>query len=164
MDREIMKAIRYAHEKNIIMIAAAKSDTEGQLTFPARAREVMAIYPTDHYGRISAFSPMLAADGPKFATVGENIRVPFLREGCVSGASVAATIAGGLAALVLEFAAQHSEEVPEAIWSQMGMTKVFQLMATKTDSLLFYLVPWRLLSADKSLEEILAMIRIALME
>lgn len=155
-DTGIQSAIEYASLHNVIMLAAAAAAaySGGGLAFPASAEEVIPIYSTDGYGHgtPSNFNPMQRAGAISFATLGENIRIPFLKRKSFSGVSFAATIAGGIAALVLDFALQHFDQVPQALLSQKGMAKVFQLMALDKSSQMVYIVPWRLLNVDEKEE------------
>jgi hypothetical protein len=162
----IAKAIQFAHFKNIIMIAAA-SDPAGlsrAMSWPGRMAEVIGVFATNSYGMPSSFNPDMEMYGENFATLGEVVKIPFLRNGRKSGTSVATTVAGGIAALVLDFAAQY---VPESslstqIWSHRGMRAIFRLMATPIKADLYYLCPWVLLGAGKGEEQVLAMILVAL--
>ncbi|KAF8854455.1 hypothetical protein BDZ45DRAFT_676917 [Acephala macrosclerotiorum] len=110
--KNIQRAVRIASSKGIIMISGAGNAGANMLVpYPARDPRVFCIYSTDGYGNRSHFNPPQLSDGRGFSTLGEEaasswpeklVRDSGQYEMLKSGSSVAATIASGIAAMVLD--------------------------------------------------------------
>ncbi|KAF1957604.1 subtilisin-like protein, partial [Byssothecium circinans] len=119
-DKHLQEVIEKAKDKGILMFAAHSNSGEwsdgGRFgrTFPARADEVIAIDSSDADGRPSSFNPSFESPMVRFIALGESVRsaypINFPNDGDeegyrrMSGNSVAAPVAAGIAGLILEFA------------------------------------------------------------
>ncbi|KAK4173798.1 peptidase S8/S53 domain-containing protein [Triangularia setosa] len=118
---EITSAIRHAFSQNVILFAAASNsgvNPRSPISFPANLRQVICVHSSDGSGNPSPRNPPPIPDC-SLAILGEGVaaawpqnlyteRDDMLR--VASGTSVATPIAAGLAALILEYAAQEGPE------------------------------------------------------
>ncbi len=151
---EIDKAIRRATERGIIVFVAA-SGMRGIRWI----REVIAAYSADANGNASRFSPSPLSYDEKFSFLGEDVESAWpeaLGEGpkkSLSGSSVAAAVAAGIAALFLQFSRQESHlfqpNTLRYLSTPEGMRKVFRYLSSGRDDY-GYVTPWKLLSKRQS--------------
>lgn len=154
-DEHVVKAVREAHEQGVIMFAAASNwgAIEGNRTaFPANiVGHVVKISSTDGRGSKSRWNPSKSKNNDNFSVVGEAVSSAWpahlepRKEQRKSGTSIATPIAAGIAALVLEFATQKPQTIPnrEILWSYEGMRAIFEKMAWPKDGF-NWVVPWKL--------------------
>jgi subtilisin family serine protease len=141
----IKAAIRDAFHKGIIILAAASNsgvNPRFPISFPASVRQVICVHSSDGNGNPSARNPPATPDC-NLSILGEGVAAAWpchlyterndnLR--VASGSSVAAPIAAGLAALIIEYASQGGE-VPEVVsrWTRIRhsdeMRKMFRSIA-----------------------------------
>lgn len=142
---EIKVAIRDAFHRGIILVAAASNsgvNPRFPISFPASMRQVICVHSSDGNGNPSAQNPPATPDC-NLAILGEQVaaawpqRLETGREDklrVASGTSVATPIAAGLAALIIEYAAQSGQENEVVTrWMQLRhcdeMRKVFGALA-----------------------------------
>lgn len=100
---ELESAVRYAADRNVVVFATAAVSKKGQLAFPARYPEVVAVAPIDEQGPLSELvygaDPDLAAPADNLVSIGAEGKGN--RTG--SGAELAVGYAAGTAALVRDY-------------------------------------------------------------
>lgn len=116
-DSKIMhEAIRYAYEKDVVLIAAAGNDNVDTPMYPAAYDEVLAVSAVDHKRQKAVFSNY--GDHIAVAAPGEHIPSTFLDNHYVmmSGTSMAAPHVAGLAGLMRSINPKlTNEEIVEVI-------------------------------------------------
>ena len=161
----IEKAIKFAHSKGVITVAAASnSGGNSPIAWPARMDEVLCIFATDSLGNPCKFTPNPDNRSDNFGVLGEEVPSywpPHLKQGLrvrKSGTSTATPIAAAIAAILLDFVrlSLYTEPQPfpdremvilRRIRSIAGMRAVFRKMADKRNGY-DYLTPWTLLNVD----------------
>ena len=53
---DVLSAVRYAHRKGVVMVAAAGNTEETRIAYPARARQVIAVGATTEHGCVADYS------------------------------------------------------------------------------------------------------------
>jgi len=148
--RCIEKAIRYAHEKDKILFAAASNQgLNGSRTYPAKHNEVICMHFTDGNGESSKYN-VGPEKGDNFSTLGLAVESAWpgspgeSRTQRRSGTSFATPIAAGIAAFILQYAWQKlPPEGLQRLKSGEGMRNVFRLLAKKPDGNgKEYVAPW----------------------
>ena len=146
----IKNAIRDAFHRGIILFAAASNsgvNPRFPVAFPANLRQVICIHSTDGDGNPSPRNPPATLDC-SLAVLGEGVAAAWPSrlftdrsdlQRVASGSSVATAIAAGLAALVLEYAAQADAGLAKVQgWQRLRhcdeMRKVFMNMARERDN------------------------------
>lgn len=147
---ELRKAIKEAHEKEILIFAAAANwgNAGPGPAFPAAIR--------DHVFCISScggdlwasekMNPPGRNNADNFACLGENVRLEGYKE-ALTGTSVASALAAGLAARILDFSRHvDSREAgcdEQKLRTRPGMRAVFKKISKK-DDLFRCIAPWLL--------------------
>jgi hypothetical protein len=120
-NKDIKEAILDARHKKTLMFAAASNDGANHgRAFPAKDRGVFCIHSSDGNGNPSGFNPTAEEDDVNFCLLGENVEShwPFGTNGhnndfrVMSGTSIAAPIAAGLAASLLSLVRQQEQDSP----------------------------------------------------
>ncbi|KEY75222.1 hypothetical protein S7711_07137 [Stachybotrys chartarum IBT 7711] len=142
---EIKVAIRDAFHQGVIFVAAASNsgvNPRSPISFPANMRQVICVHSSDGSGNPSPRNPPATSDCD-LSILGEGVAAAWPQElyterqdklRVASGTSVAAPIAAGLAALIIEYAAQEGPE-DEVVthWMQLRhcdeMRKAFGVLA-----------------------------------
>lgn len=140
----IKVAIRDAFHKGVIFVAAASNSGANPrfpISFPANMRQVICVHSADGHGNPSPRNPPVTPDC-NLSILGEGVAAAWPRDlytrrddglRVASGTSVATAIAAGLAALVIEYAAQEGPE-DEVVtrWMQLRhcdeMRKLFDVL------------------------------------
>lgn len=179
----ILQAIRYAHDKDVTLFAAASNDGHNRpdgVAWPARAAEVICVHAANGEG-IPKHTPG-AADGQRVMLLGECVgsawplRVSKIKSEraeqagglrvrkdfkYMSGTSCAAPIAAGIAAIVLDYA-QHFLKQDD--WKRIrrvdGMKKMFEIMKDPRTDVYWWVRPWDLFSMKANPEWIQGEIKI----
>jgi hypothetical protein len=162
----IEKAIYYAKQNDIILLAAASNEGGNvDVSWPARMDEVICISASDGLGNKARFAPDSRRNKDNFIILGEDVMSSWpmhlnkMHEVRKSGTSCATPIAAGIAAIVLELAGSYLHRNCESFTSDAmqhfrklrtvaGMREVFDLMAGERDTY-DYIRPWGLLRATK---------------
>lgn len=147
-DEELSAVINRAKVNNVLLFAATSNEgiqTRGDMAYPARAAEVIAVDAADGDGNPSKFNPP-EGENERFTALGEAVNSAFpmqLTEGTdtpgwkrMSGTSCATPIAAAIAGLVLEFSRQrplcYDPSVEARLKSVAGMKLVFRkLLSSK---------------------------------
>jgi len=142
----------HAHEAGVIIIAAGSNEgANARIAFPASLPYVFCIGATNHKGKTLSLSPQ-EKQVEKFSTFGKNVtgaviqkywKTPECREGKKSGTSIAAPIAAGIAALLLEVAHQCGLDAH----GYEKMRRLFLSLSQEVDSY-HYLTPWDLFGQE----------------
>lgn len=153
----ISRAIRVAAFNDVLMFAAASNEganADIDLAYPARETNVLDIRATDHLGNRYMYNPPWDAGARwTFATLGEKVLSAWTEGQMLpkSGTSMAAAIAAGAAALLLDFsrlpalrgqAPRHLEHVA----SFDGMRLLLEACSSRTPDNLLYIKPWLVFS------------------
>ncbi|KUJ15791.1 subtilisin-like protein [Mollisia scopiformis] len=158
----IEEAIELAARHKIIMIAAASNcGGNGTVSWPARHKDVLCIYATDHRGNPCSFTPTATPDRYSFSFLGEAVRSYWpahlepkdVGTTTKSGTSTATAIAAGVAALFLEYIryaldkwdhklSEEQVRVFNKIRTTDGMKKAFKRMALRKRLGYDYVAPW----------------------
>ncbi|KAI9901005.1 hypothetical protein N3K66_005267 [Trichothecium roseum] len=168
----IEKAIHFAYEQGVAVLAAASNDGANramadQVPFPARMSEVICINSSDGYGNPSAFNPP-AVDGTfNFMTLGESVPIPPEPDGHQggeahgenvhreTGTSFATPIAASIAACFMEFLLQNllrkDKQVPKELHPRDVVTRLFAGMSSSHNNFR-YLRPWDLINCKPESE------------
>jgi hypothetical protein len=153
---DIRCAIHEAKSHNVLFFAAASNDGNmGSVTFPARMiGDVICIFSSNGRIKPSTFNPAPLKRSFNFAVLGEEVErfdVPGSQERD-RGTSFATFIAGGIAALVLDFSMQEDcrdrMSNRKLLHSIEGMSAVFEKMA-KEDQGYLCVAPWSVLECDE---------------
>lgn len=134
----IEEAIDYAQSKGVLLFAAASNSGANQRrTFPARHDNVICIHSTAADGVPSRFNPPPDCND-NFATIGEAVESAWPSELCdkevndccvawKSGTSYATPIAAGIAAFLLQYAAENLDEADVRLLKRpRGLRAVFR--------------------------------------
>lgn len=140
---ELREAIEDAKTKKVLMFAAA-SNKGGNIAFPARADEVIAIDAATKEGKPRKFNPRTTGCQERFTALGDHVLSAWpLFSGpestCgrkrMSGTSAATAVAAATAALILEFARQPplclAPEVERHLKQVRGMRHVLRSAVCK---------------------------------
>ena len=152
---KVSSAIRHATKKDIIVFAATSTGASIQkLGLPAKMADVIAVYSADPFGNASSFNPPPHRLDENFSFLGEDVESawPVVRgEGStksLSGSSVAAVVAAGLAALILEISRQDARSLPDHLrhylHSPKGMRIVLRFLSSSRGDYGF-VTPFKLL-------------------
>ena len=151
--QSISHAIKVASFNNVLMFAAASNEganSDIDLAYPARESTVFDIRATDHVGNRYKYNPPWDSRSRwNFATLGENVLSAWTGKQmrAKSGTSMAAAIAAGTAALLIDFSRlpvlknqtiRHVEHVA----SFEGMRLLLEASTSKTPDGLLYIKPW----------------------
>lgn len=137
----------------ILIYAPASKDNRNPSFCSASVNDVFCIFSTDGRLGTSAFNPPPNPSEDNFAILGESVKVPS-SEFRVSGTSVSAAIAAGIAAGLLDFARQPDARTIidsrafETMKTKAGMAAIFRLMWDHRGSGHQCLAPWNLLPFD----------------
>ncbi|KAJ5101433.1 Peptidase S8/S53 subtilisin/kexin/sedolisin [Penicillium alfredii] len=107
----VATAIDKAKKQDVLVFAAASNNGRNDpipVTYPARSRDVFAVYATSYWGTWKEFNPKV---GFGIGTLGENVTAPWTRHGskevepyrCRTGTSIATPILAASAALALQY-------------------------------------------------------------
>lgn len=160
--REIWNAIDAVRYKVLMFAAASNDGLNSGRKFPARHPDVFCIHSASGAGNPSRhLNPGPWRDDFNYTALGEYVEAPSCGETTprVSGTSIAAPIAAGIAALVLEFTRQdpteHQREIRnvEKLKTKAGMDKIFSKMvdpnpSTKSTEDYVNIQPWQWLVHD----------------
>lgn len=112
-DENLFEAISHAAYKEVLMFAAASNDGKNRpdgVAWPASESRVICVHSGDGLGNPSSFTPR-AQDGMRIMVLGECVRSAWPLElqspdgfKHMSGTSCAASIAAGIAAVILDYA------------------------------------------------------------
>lgn len=157
----ILQAIRHATTQGIAMFAAASNDGKNrpdEVAWPARASEVICVHSFDGSGNPSTFTPGASKD-QTLAVLGEavesawpeKLRSPHPGYRYMSGTSCAATIAGSIAAVVLDYARAF---LSEEDWLELrrvgGMRRIFDKMTHSRTFGYSYIRPWQIFGKERT--------------
>ena len=166
---KIDKAIRFADDNKVIMLAAASNQGgNSNIAWPARLSQVICVYATDSFGNRCDFTPTESPYGDNFAVLGQAVKSCWpaslgqdeIRK---SGTSTATPIAAGIAAITLAYLkralskwdrnlSDNDAAILSKVRSSAGMSTVFRRMAQRKRGGYDYIVPWDFLDAAKYTE------------
>ncbi|KAF2996442.1 hypothetical protein E8E13_003632 [Curvularia kusanoi] len=171
--------------KQVLYFAAASNNTtlnRNSVGFPGRMTDrVICVFSSDANGKDSSFSPPGLSNQPNFSVVGEHVTAAWVtsednrdRLETMSGTSCATPIVAGIAALLLDFAQQETDELqPLPKWNIMklhlreiaGMKSVLRRCMTEGEHMngvYNFLKPWILFESEEEPYSIAVNIRTAL--
>ncbi|EWC48474.1 hypothetical protein DRE_02243 [Drechslerella stenobrocha 248] len=174
-DESIRRAVRDAHNRDKIILAAASNSgsiiPHKRVAYPARIQgQVLSIRSATGQNVRSHASPTPSNGDDNFMVLGEGIKAAWpttLNNGYltryVSGSSFATPVAAGIAALLMEFSIQKEKSGPNIpkesaaiLWTYRGIRKVFQNMSAVDDQSMNVdcrmICPWKLFDPDRGYE------------
>jgi hypothetical protein len=158
----INDAIKLAHDKNILLFAAASNcGGNDDIAWPANSDKVIGVHATDGNGRPTRFTPNALDNEDNLAVLGSAVKSYWPKkakdgtyEMRMSGTSCAAPIAAGLASIVMEYirrkSAEHPEFATDPAFERLGerkvMINIFRKMVrgSKKVKEYEYIEPWKL--------------------
>ena len=155
--------IREISNKVLLFAAASNSGINTGRTYPAKRAEVFSIHAARGGGKAWWNNPAAHLDDWNWTTLGMYVKAPHKDQVSerMTGTSIAAPVAAGIAALVLEFCrqrlvdGQETIKRPERLITKRGMELLFlQMQKANEPTKKFktgkynYLRPWDLLSLD----------------
>ncbi|GFF44406.1 uncharacterized protein PAC_01091 [Aspergillus udagawae] len=156
---QVYHAIQHAYQRDILIFAPASNEGANYgISYPAILKEVICIFSTDGDGNRSRFSPPPRKHRYNFATLGEAVQCLssryLLRDSRRQyGTSIAAAIAAGIAATILDYARQNlpmaaKDSVVRSLKTSEGMQAAFQLVSEEVNGY-HYMIPWKLFNENK---------------
>jgi subtilisin family serine protease len=144
------RALEHAHSRGkLVFAAASNSGANHRRAYPARHAHVICVHATGGNVQPAAFNPPPDSDddggggGDNFATVGQAVECAWPRALCnravnpcclawKSGTSFATPIAAGIAAFLLQYAAETLEEIDVRLLRKLqGMRAVFKKISRR---------------------------------
>lgn len=145
---DVAEAVEIAQSENIVIIAAAgNTGAEGQVQFPAGLKNVFCIGSADGLGNLAQSNPLRSNNNGMFSILGEEVLGAesgtngYTRR---SGSEVAAMIASGVAALLIDY---NSRNYPRrrGPYSLENLRKLFSAISESSQGQNYrYLVPFSL--------------------
>lgn len=149
--RLIEDAIRRVAKFNILIFSPVSMNSNFKdVGFPANMSEVCGVFAADSKGNPSAFNPQPVNSGYNFAFTGEGIDIEEEETALTSpsiGTSIAAAVATGVAASLLDFIRQPiCGDLREGPITMQDIASIFALLSgPERGGSLRYVIPWRLL-------------------
>ena len=107
----LQKAVSYAYEKDVLLIAAAGNDSGGPVSYPAAYDECIAVSALDPDGSLASYSN--TGSQIELAAPGTNLLSTWTNDGysTLTGTSMAAPVVSGVTGLILSHQNISNEEV-----------------------------------------------------